>query len=296
LESYRVEVEKARDTALALAAKARQDAIADTERWRSAILAASTAAAATPRAAIEAANAVPTPPRHVEIPRTPIPVAPKALKEMKAPRWDKAMEQLDVTDEELIAGNARMKFILPTAIATVAIIAIASVYSVMHRAPTSDVVHVGKSQVVATPPTTDSARIPRAGFLSQPTPASTTPAAVQTSPLITPPPTTPGTRIDSAAGAVARTPPAPPPATPLRADSAQRPRERESSVTPPSSAAATRRRPSQHEIDSVNTAPAEWAQMQRADSIMRARREAQAHSDSLRRDSVARPDTTSRLD
>ncbi len=336
-----MEVEKARDNALAMADKARHDAIAETERWRAQILAASTAAATTPEAAIRAANSIPTPAKHVDIPKVPIPAAPKALKEMKAPKWDKRMEKLDVSDEELIAGNGRMKFIVPAGVATVALIAIAAVYGVMHRSPSSDVVRVGNSKVVASPPSVDSGMIPRGGFLSQPTAQSNAQSAPQTSPLVTPP--APGAvTIDSAAGAVSRTPIAPTPArstvpatstpgtsaparpapvtsapattapatvvppttvpptsapttqvapTPPRTDSVRRPRETNTaaSTTAPST---TRHRPSQREVDSVNTMPTEWSKLQRSDSIMRARREA-ATRDSTRRDTLPRPDTTS---
>ncbi|HEY4137532.1 MAG TPA: protein kinase [Casimicrobiaceae bacterium] len=285
LEAYRHEVEQARDNALAVADRARHDAIADAERWRTEVLEASKAAGATPAAAIRAASAVPTLPKHVAIPTIPIPTAPKALKEMKAPRWDKRMEQLDVSDEELIAGNARMKWILPSGIATVAIIVIAIVYSVMHRPPSSSVVTVGNSKIVATPPTTDSTFVPRAGFLAQPEPAAAKPAAAQTSPLINPPAAAP--RIDSAAGAV--TPTTRKPLQSLTPVSDSIARARAAAATPgaaPASAAA-RRRFTQREIDSVNTSPGEWARMQRADSIQRAR---------ARRDSLARPDTTGELE
>jgi hypothetical protein len=54
-------------------------------------------------------------------------------------------------------------------------------------------------------------------------------------------------------------------------------------TTAPASPVA-RRKPTPREIDSLNTGPAEWARFQRADSIARAHR-----------DTVRRPDTTSRF-
>jgi len=278
LEAYRAEVEKARDNALAAAERARQDAIADAQRWRADVLAA---AAATGSASPDTALRSIAFPKGAAIPKVPIPAAPKALKEMKAPKWDRTMEQLDVSDEELMASSGRPRWMIPAGVATLLIILISAGYSLAHRTQLPpDAVPVGNSTVVAgaadTAPITT---IPRGGFLTQPA-IDTTKTARPTSPIITPRPATAAAptaaRIDSAAGAV-------PPAT-ARADSAAA--RRRSAASPPA------RRPTQEEIDSVNTAPAEWARIKRADSIARARRDSVARRrDSLSRRDTIRPDT-----
>jgi hypothetical protein len=280
LEAYRAEVEKARDDALAAAERARQDAIADAQRWRAEVLAAAAAAGNTsPDAAVRSIAF----PKGAAIPKLPIPAAPKALKEMKAPKWDRTMERLDVSDEELMAGSGRPRWMLPAGAAALVIILISAVYGLTHRAtPVPDAVQLGNTTVVAgAADSTPAVAIPRGGFLTQPTAdsASTASTAPVTSPLITPRAATAAAptaaRIDSAAGAV-------PPST-VRADSVAAARRR--TATPP-----VRRRPTQEEIDSVNTAPAEWERMRRADSVARAVR-ARRDSIARRRDTLARRDS-----
>jgi hypothetical protein len=147
------------------------------------------------------APVIPPPPPRVSVPKAAMPTPPKALKEMKAPKWDKRMERLDATDEELIAATAgRPSWMLPAGVAVIALVLIAFIYGITHRTPPAGTaVRIGNTTVA---PTTNTAagNVPRGGFLTQPsTGTSGSSASPATSPIVA---NSGSASVDSAAGAV----------------------------------------------------------------------------------------------
>jgi len=204
LEKYRADVEKVRDEALAAREEAKQ-AREDAKIASNKAAEAAAAHAAAVRAANEAiakaaqeaaarsatpANGVVTPEAAASVAAIPtaeeieamidvpadIPVvepfvAPKLAKPPKPPKWDKISPvDLEHTDEEAITvGGGRPRWMIPTGVATLALILAGTVYSISHHnsAPAANTVRVGNSTVVPTANTPGTGYVPRGGFLTQ---------------------------------------------------------------------------------------------------------------------------------
>lgn len=125
----------------------------------------------------------------VDIPVVEPFVAPKLAKPPKPPKWDKiAPVDLEHTDEEAItAGNGRPRWMIPTGVATLALVLVGAVYSMTHRETTPpNTVRVGNSTVVPTSATPQPGYVPRGGFLTQSAGGAVTSAFAPNTPTITP--------------------------------------------------------------------------------------------------------------
>jgi hypothetical protein len=205
LDKYRADVEKVRDEALAAreeAKVAREDAKVAANKAAEAAAAhaaavraaneaiAKAAQEAATRAAVTPANGLATPEAAASLAAIPtaeqieemidvpvdIPVvepfvAPKLAKPPKPPKWDKIDPvDLEHTDEDaIVVGNARPRWMIPTGVATLALVLAGAVYSISHHdeRQAAGTVAVGKTAV---PPTTTAPQggyVPRGGFLTQ---------------------------------------------------------------------------------------------------------------------------------
>jgi hypothetical protein len=197
LETYRTDVEKLRDDAIsareeakaareeakaAAANAAREEAkaaAANAAREEAkdgvaavAAIAAVTTAAPSAGTTPGSANATPQPAAVPVVERVidkPHERPAKLPKPPKAPKWQK-MEpvDLDATDVDTVTvGNGRPAWMIPAGVATLALIVIAVVFSITHRASSADRVKIGKSTVVPTAPVAPNGIVPRGGFLTQ---------------------------------------------------------------------------------------------------------------------------------
>jgi hypothetical protein len=117
----------------------------------------------------------------VDIPTVEPFVAPKLSKPPKAPKWNKiAPVDLEKTDEAAVAAEykgGRPRWMIPSAVGTLALILVAAGYRVTHRTETpANTVRIGNSTVVPTGPATQAGILPRGGFLTQSAGGTVTPS------------------------------------------------------------------------------------------------------------------------
>jgi hypothetical protein len=165
----------ARDAAMR-AAMAQNATLSEPAPAKAEPLAAAASLAAIPTAE-EIEALVDTP---VDIPTVEPFVAPKLSKPPKPPKWNKiAPVDLEHTDEAAVAAEykGRPRWMIPSAVGTLALILVAGGYRVMHRteAP-ANTVRIGNSTVVPTGPATQAGILPRGGFLTQSAGGAVTPS------------------------------------------------------------------------------------------------------------------------
>jgi hypothetical protein len=308
LEQYRLEVEKVRDDALAAReeAKAAQATAASAAAAHlAAVKAAQSAQAAQAAQLAEARERTPESVESVAsltpvAAMAPVPAMPpelqplkpaKLAKPPKAPKWDR-IEPVDLehTDKVTVGSGGRPRWMIPAGVATLALILVAVIYGFMHRgSEPGNTIRLGKSTVVPTAPAAQNGIVPRGGFLTQSAGGSLAPKFVG-SPVTTP--------ADSTARAAAAL--TPPVLTQAQTDSiAAAAAARQKRAAARAEAArieeARRRatRPSQAEIDSMNTPASMWNRRPRPDTTTR--RDTVRPDTTVKRDSIRpRPDTTAK--
>jgi hypothetical protein len=239
LEAYRADVERVRDEALA----ARDEAKAELSRANAARAEAEKAA----RAIAEPAKLERVP---VELPvvpampimhETPRPEPVKLAKPPKPPKW-KQIQPVDLehTDEENIPDGSRPRWMIPSFVGAALLILIAVIIGVSrHSSAPATAIGTGASAPVPT------AQLPRGGFLTQSAGGAVAPS-FSGAPIAT----TPATPAAAAAADTARQRPL----TQHEVDSIAQIQQRLRRQIDP----RPRRRPTQEEVDSVNTPPGLW--------------------------------------
>ena len=186
LEAYRAEVERVRDEALAARDVAKtelakvQAARADAEKAAKAQMARVESekekVVALPVIA-EMPENISNEPIAVPVLREPKPEPVKLAKPPKPPKW-KQMEPVDLehTDEENIPEPGRPRWMIPSFAAAALLIIVALFIGVSHRSnDASNAIRLGNSTVVPTAPTTTQGYVPRGGFFTQSAGGAVTP-------------------------------------------------------------------------------------------------------------------------
>lgn len=268
LEQYRVQVESVRDDAL----KAREAA-------RSAMRDATRDATRERDQSIERESEKPIPVV------AELPPAPKIAKPPKPPKWSK-LEPVELVETDIVTPEApggRPRWMVPSAVAALVLILVAVLYGATHRTQSPNAaVKLGKSTVVPTTTAPASGFVPRGGFLTQSAGGSVSPqfgapatvASVATS--VVP-------DVDSAAVARARQ-------DSIDAVEAARARRAARERAERQAARETERKPTQAEVDSLNTPASLWNRTPKpvTPPVM----PSTPRADSVRVDTVYRRDTS----